>query len=185
MRRTLSAALLSVAVAPMAYADSIDLRLNDNMAEITYATSAANLGLQDGDVSVGFLFNTDNDLVGSVGFQTVGRVDNYLSFSIGLKGYGVRVDEPREGLAAFAVSGGVGYTIPNSPVTVALGGAVAPDILTFGDSSGIQEWSLRLQAQLLPNAAVYVGWRELRVQLDDAPTHRVDNDLHLGLKLGF
>ncbi len=185
MRRTLVAALLPLALASTAQADSLDLKLNDSMAELIYATGAQNLGLQDGDVSVGFLFNEDNDLAATLGFQSTGRMDDALSFAIGLKSWGVHVDEAEETLLSFGLGAGIGYTIPGTPVTLSASGYVAPNILTFGDSSGVREWSVRAQAQVLPNAALFVGWRELRVRLDDYGSYELDDTVHIGLRLGF
>ncbi|RFA26183.1 hypothetical protein CAI21_17810 [Alkalilimnicola ehrlichii] len=186
MRRVLYVALAALGLAPSAYASSsIDLKLNDNMAEVTYATAADGLGFQDGDVGVGLLFNDDSDIAAHASLQSFGRMDDYVSFAVGLKGYAIRVDEPSENVASFAIGGGVGYTIPNTPVTASLSGFIAPNILTFGDASRVREWSARVQAQLLPNAAVFVGWRELSLRLDEGGTYKLDDEFHVGLRLGF
>jgi hypothetical protein len=185
MRRTLYL-LLALALAPAAQADTLDLKLNDSMAELTYGTGAENIGLQEGDIGIGFMFNEESDLVGTLSFQSIGRVDDALSFALGVKTYIARLDGPRENLLALAVGGGIGYTLPGTPLTASASGFIAPSILTFGDAERVRELNVRLQAQLLPNAAVFVGWRELRTRLDEGRgDYKVDDDFHVGVKLAF
>lgn len=186
MRISLAAAVLPLAlIATHANAGNLELKLNDSMAEFNYFAGAANAGLQDGELGFGFLFNEDNDLVGTVSFVSSGRMDESLSFSIGVKSHLVHVDTPSETLVTFGLGAGVGYTLRGTPITLSANGFVAPNILTFGDASGLTEWELRAQAQVLPNAAVFVGWRALSVDLDTIGNYDVDDAFHVGLQLRF
>lgn len=186
MRRRLAAAMLPlVLVTTHATAANLELKLNDEMAEFNFVAGAANAGLQDGEIGFGFLFNEENDLAGSISFIASGHMDQSLGFSIGVKSYVMHIDEPSETLLTFGLGAGIGYTLRGTPITLGASGFVAPNILTFGDASGLTEWELRAQAQVLPNAAVFVGWRQLRVDLDVGGDYELDDALHVGLQLGF
>jgi len=61
----------------------------------------------------------------------------------------------------------------------------APKASSFGDLEGYLEYSLGLDYQVLRAASVYLGYRQLKVDVKDVGNFTVDNGWHLGLRLTF
>ena len=184
MRRSLTAAVLMLA-GLSAQAASLELNLNDEMAELVYAARTDSLGAGNGEGAIGLLFNEDDDWVASLRLLSVNRVSNALSFNVGFKGYYANLDAPDENFGALAIGGGVKLGLASQvPVAVALDVFLAPDILTSGDAEGVDELSLRLEAQLAPQAAAYVGYRLLEADFGRRD-HEVVDGAFLGIRIGF
>ena len=61
----------------------------------------------------------------------------------------------------------------------------APEASSFGDFDGYIEYSAGLDYQVLRNASLYAGYRQVKVDSKDAGNLTVDNGWHLGLRLTF
>lgn len=185
MRRLLSAALISALLVPAAQAASLELKLNDEMAELEYAAPTGAMGLSGGEWGAGLLFNEDDDVVGTLSLRSLNRVSEALKFAVGFRGYLGNLDVPDEDLSSVAIGASVALSLAAQiPVSIGLSGYLAPDILTFGDAEGLREVALRVEAQLTPTAAVFVGYRELSVEFPGGD-YEVDDGGHLGVRLGF
>lgn len=61
----------------------------------------------------------------------------------------------------------------------------APKASAFGDLEGYLEYAVGLDYQVLRDASVYAGYRQVKVDVKDVGDFTVDNGWHLGLKLNF
>jgi hypothetical protein len=61
----------------------------------------------------------------------------------------------------------------------------APEASSFGDFEGYLEYAIGLDYQVLRNASLYAGYRQLKVDAKDAGNVTIDNGWHLGLRLSF
>jgi hypothetical protein len=61
----------------------------------------------------------------------------------------------------------------------------APQASTFGDFDGWYEYAVSMDYQVLQGASVYLGWRQVKVDVDGAGTFTVDTGFHFGLRLKF
>jgi hypothetical protein len=61
----------------------------------------------------------------------------------------------------------------------------APEASSFGDFDGYIEYSAGLDYQVLRNASLYAGYRQVKVDSKDAGNVTIDNGWHLGLRLSF
>ncbi len=61
----------------------------------------------------------------------------------------------------------------------------APEASTFGDLDGWYEYAVSLDYQVLQAASVYLGYRQVKVDVEGAGTYTVDTGFHLGLRLKF
>lgn len=61
----------------------------------------------------------------------------------------------------------------------------APKASTFGDFEGYFEYAGGIDYQVLRDASVYVGYRQIKVDVENVGDFTVDNGWHLGLKLNF
>ena len=64
-------------------------------------------------------------------------------------------------------------------------GYFAPEASTFGDLEGWAEYAVSLDYQVLKGASIYVGWRQLKVDVEDFGNYTVDTGFHGGLRLSF
>lgn len=61
----------------------------------------------------------------------------------------------------------------------------APDASSFGDITGYLEYAIDADYQVLRNASLYLGYRQLVLHADTFGTVTVDNGWHVGLRLNF
>lgn len=164
-------------------ADSFDINLHEEAARLTYAAiPPTKRGLE---VELGHMFNEDDQFVSHVGALVSG--ENWSKrgvFDIGLGGRLVYVYTDLFDEAALAI----GLRVRFFPVQrLGFGGSVfyAPQIVTFMDGENYQEASVSMEYQLLPQAFVYVGYRNIEVDFDKAQDVELDDKFHIGMKLLF
>lgn len=187
MRRLLIACLLAVSLAPAAQARSLELALNDDMAQFLFSSPTDPFGIRDAELGIGVLFNEDDDLVGLLRLMSTNRVSPSLRLGVGLQGYLGDLDIPNETLSGLAIGGNVGIGLAAQiPVSLVLEGWIAPRILSFSDTEKIREWTARIEAQISNQAAVFVGYRKLKVDLENySRGHEVDDSAQIGVRIGF
>lgn len=61
----------------------------------------------------------------------------------------------------------------------------APRAAAFGDLEGYLEYAISVDYQVLRQASIYAGYRQLKLDVEGAGTVTADNGLHLGLRLNF
>ena len=61
----------------------------------------------------------------------------------------------------------------------------APNVSSFGDFTRYFEYSGDIDYEVLQSASVYLGFRQLKVGVDNVGTVTVDSGWHLGLRLKF
>ncbi len=178
--------VLGVMAAGQVMADSLDLNLHNDALRATYSRGVgASRGL---DLDMGYLYaknpaQTDHLL--HVGLQVAGQNwSKQGNFDIGLGGRAVFVDTKPGNGANIAFGGRVRF----SPVQrIGIGGSLfyAPKITSFMDSEGYLEWNLAVDYQLLTQAFVYVGYRKVETDIKNHGTYKVDDNVHVGMRLQF
>ena len=185
MKSRLLVSLALIFASGPAAADSLDINIHDDALRIVYG-----MGLQSvsrgAELELGHMFNQDNDSVSHIGFVVSG--ENWSDsgvFDIGLGGRAVLVNTDPVDASALALGGRVRF----SPVQrLGIGGFVfhAPDIVVSDDADGYTEYGVRLDYQLLPQGFVYVGYRNVELELDnDGPEIELDDNGHVGMRLLF
>lgn len=178
--------MCALAVQP-AMADSIDINLHDNAIRGTYEMKLkATQGLS---ADLGLLYleddNRESETMVHAGLHVSG--ENWSksgTFDIALGGRLVYATPGDLDVAALAL----GTRVRFSPVPrLGFGGHIyyAPDITAFMDSVGYQEFGLRLDYQLLPQAFVYVGYRNVEFDLEGPGELELDDEGHAGFKVLF
>jgi len=61
----------------------------------------------------------------------------------------------------------------------------APEASTFGDLQGWYEYAVSVDYQVLRAASVYLGFRQVKVDIEDFGNYTVDTGFHVGLRLKF
>lgn len=187
MRRLLIACVLAISLVPAANARSLELALNDDVAQFLFSTATDPYGVRNAELGIGVLFNEDDDLVGTLRLLSTNRVSPSLRLGVGVQGYLGDLDRPNETMSGIAIGGNVGIGLAAQiPVALVLEGWIAPRILSFSDTEKIKEWSARIEAQVSKQAAVFVGYRRLKVDLEGfSRGHKVDDNAQIGVRIGF
>jgi len=190
LKQAFSVAVIAASVST-AHAGAIDFRIGSSVAELTYLTQTASFGYGGADIGIGILGNDDNDFLinGSmlVSGNSTGDIKG-LHFGVGLKAYGGTIDDPKNNQngAAVAIGGKVRYVLPGSTPLAVLGELYfAPDITSFSDFNGVNEYRVALEYEVTPSARAYVGYRKLEVESNDRGDHDVDNSAHIGVRFEF
>lgn len=179
--------VISLLVAAPAAANSLDLNVHDNALRATYAHGIG--AAQNLDLDVGYMYVENRadttDHVFHIGLQVAGK--NWSKqgvFDIGIGGRFVYVDTDFANSANIAFGGQVRL----SPLyRVGIGGAAyyAPAITSFSDSDGYWEWTVMLDYQLLTNAFIYAGYRQMEFEHESGHDYEVDDHALVGMKLTF
>jgi hypothetical protein len=61
----------------------------------------------------------------------------------------------------------------------------SPNITTFGDADRFTETGVRVEYEIIPQAAAYLGYRKIRFGLSSAPDVILDEGIHVGVRLSF
>ena len=178
--------ILSITISPVVYAQSLDINLSDDTAEFRYITPVGfENSLGNAELDLGFLSTTSDDIMGIVGFQAVdeaGSATPGLKVGVGVKAFAGTIN--KNDVYAIGLGGNVRVPIINR---VAIFGDIhfAPDVVTFGDTERLLYINTRLEYEILPEATVYLGYRNLRANLTKGGHESIDNAAHLGLQFMF
>lgn len=185
-RSLITAALLGISAA--AGAQSIELNLNDESAELRYFSAMGQQGFGQGEWDMGLIYmEEDNDTLFSGGVQVVGPAGAGLpgtTVGVGVRGYlSAGTDED---IAGLGVGGQLAYTPPAfDRLSFGVQAIYAPDILTFMDADHLFEVNARVGYAVLPTALVYAGYRKIETEFDEAGDVSLIEGGHIGVKFSF
>jgi hypothetical protein len=184
MRRLMTAFVVAIALVPAAHARSLELAINDDMAQFQFSTNP--WGAPDAEIGVGILFNEDDDLLGTLRLMSTNRVSPSLRLGVGVQGYLGDLDPINETMSAIALGGNVAFGLAAQvPVSLVLEGWIAPNILSFSDTERVREFSARVEAAVSNRAAVFIGYRSLKTNLVSHRRYELDDSAHIGVRIGF
>lgn len=187
MKLKQAVALLSAFATMPVLADSIDINLHDEAIRGTYTMQLQNTKGLSGEI--GLLYAEDNNTNDSETMLHGGILvsgENWSksgTFDISLGGRVVYAEPGNLDMFAVAFGGRLRF----SPIPrLGIGGHVyiAPDITSFMDSDGYDEIGIRVDYQILPQAFVYLGQREVEVDFGNS-TVELDDEVHIGFKMTF
>lgn len=167
-------------------ADSIDVNLHDEAIRATYTMLLPTTkGLS---AEAGLLYaeddNNDSETMLHGGILVSG--ENWSqsgTFDVALGARAMYASPGDLDMLAVAFGGRLRF----SPAPrFGIGGHIyyAPEITSFMDADGYQEIGLRVDYQVLPQAFVYVGHRNIEVDFDGYDMEW-DDDIHIGFKMAF
>lgn len=182
-----------------AHADNIDINLNNDALRLSYAHQLQSTkGLS---VEVGGLYTEemrydghrvdDDELLLHAGLLVSGENWSQAgTFDISIGGRLIAGSIEPGNTNYDLVALGFGGDVRFSPVhRLGIGGNIyyAPDITSFQDANSYQEFGVRVDYQLMPQAFVYVGYRNVEVELDNPGSTKAefDDNVHLGFKMTF
>jgi hypothetical protein len=179
----------------ISFARTYDLEVNASHSALE-ARFDTTLTLERGllTTGIGAIYSDDDYKIGSVKLAMGnGRVLPGLRFSLGFKGVlGDMERGGREGnlvAVSFLLLGK--YSIPETispiPVDVSAGLSWAPDSLCFSDSNRYLDFRTSLDFRIVKSAAIILGYRYIKVRLDDdtGDWEMSDDSLFVGCQLWF
>ena len=185
MNSRFHAMALACIVATPAAADSLDINLHDDALRFTYSTGSFHQGL---DLDFGYLYakkRGHNGHVAHLGLQVAGQNwSDQGEFDVGMGGRLVYTDT-RSGDGTNLALGG---TVRFSPIHLVGFNAslfYAPNITSFMDSERYREWGVSVDYQLLARGFIYLGYRDVESRYKNRGTHKIDDSLHIGMKMLF
>jgi len=169
-------------------ANTLDINLSEDVAQFEFTHPiAASSGYGGSEVNFGFLYTTDDDVMGTLGFQivdTAGSGSPGLDVGVGVKAFSATFGT-HEVLAA-GIGGEVIYSpsaFPRAVLNIEL--HYAPDIVSFIDANRLFNYGVRVGYEVVSQAMVYVGYRHVQVEVGNNVDIDIDNSGHIGLQLLF
>jgi len=188
MKRALVFLCLAVA-ASGARAEHVDVNLNDSTLRGTYGAPLA--GRLNGAYELGALLGERSDRsfqqlhLGLLATGDAGARDANVTAGLGGRLFLLNGEGGSDG-GGLALGGMVEARLPAfnrvGLIAYAYG---APEASIFGDFDGWYEYAGSLDYQVLQGASVYLGFRQVKVDVDNAGTYTVDTGWHFGLRLKF
>ena len=183
MRLRIFLATVAAGFSAPVLADSLDINLNNDTIQATYATA-----WRQAEFNAGFLSNTDqNDWAASAGLLASGEKqtpDMRLDAGLGGKVYYANVSN--QDVLALGLGGQFSVHPNNMPFGFSGYLYYAPDVVTFMDGNKFWEWGARVEFEMVKKTAnIYVGYREMRADLDNNNDVTVDSGAHVGVKISF
>ncbi len=184
-------AFLLGAVSTVATADSLDINLRDEAIRFVYTAEMKGQGNGGVSTELGLLYSEDkkklDDTLYHLGLHVSG--ENWSqsgTFVIKLGGRAYYASPAAYDLAALGFGGALRFS-PVHRVGVGAHLYYAPDITSFMDAKSFRETGVKVDYQLLPQAFVYVGYRNIEVDIENGGPSGVelDDNAHVGFKLLF
>lgn len=185
LRRFLLISLLAASNTVMA--DTIDINLRDSSAQLQYSASMGRDTLGKSELHAGVLFSDKDNFVADLGLLVQDEVNSetpIISAGFGIKALAGRAQA--SDVAAIAVGALVGVK-PFSDPRLNLVGEVymSPKILSYSEAIRYIETSARVEFEIIPQAVAYIGYRSTRFDLLNKPMAKIDDGLHVGLRMMF
>lgn len=184
LRRILAIAVLSTS--STVFADAIDINLSSDVAQFQYLAPAGQVGQGKSEFHAGFLYNNSNNGMADVGLvvmNDIGQSD--VSLGVGIKAVAVTMNSNHA--AALALGGQVRFApLPDKKFGIIGNVYLAPDIVTFGDADGYTETGIRVEYEIMQQAAAYAGYR--KIKFDAKPgfqDYTLDEGVHVGVRIAF
>jgi hypothetical protein len=183
-------ALSLLTLASTAIADTIDLNLRNSSAQVQYSSAMGRAALGKTELHFGVLYsNADNanNTLGDVGIvvkDEVGSKAPGFSVGVGIKGLAAHTQGTNE--SGVAIGGLIRYTPPSIPRMSLVGQLYfAPNITTFGDADRYGETMVQLEYDVISNAAAYIGYRNIKFDLNNGSNAKVDEGAYIGVRMSF
>lgn len=185
------AAALLCGVSGAAQAEIFDLSVGDNSFRAAfYGPLSRFMSDTKGQYDAGVIVRPkreDDLFVAHVGALVTGDAGaQQFDLAAGLGIRGVYIGRDHDSGGAFAPGGQAEARFPGyERVGFSVYGYFAPEVLCLGEFDQYYEIGTGLDYQVLKDASVYVGYRNVKVELENGVDITADNGLHVGLRLSF
>lgn len=168
------------------FADAIDINLSGDVAQFQYIAPMGQVGQGKSEFHMGFLYNDSNNAMGDVGLMVTNDAgESDVSFGVGVKAVGVTMNSNHA--MALALGGQLRITpLPDKKFGIIGNVHLAPDIVTFGDADGYTETGVRVEYEIMQQAAAYAGYRKIKFGAKSGfQDYTLDEGVHIGVRVAF
>lgn len=183
--------IVAMLVAGSAQAEIVDLSLGDNSVRAAlYGPLSRMVDDTKGQYDVGVIVRPkreDDLFVAHVGALVTGDAGaQQFELAAGLGVRGVYIGRDHDSGGAVALGGQAEARYPGyERFGLSVYGYYAPEILSFGEFDQYYEIGTALDYQVIKNASIYVGYRNVNLELENGGEITADNGLHGGFRLSF
>lgn len=186
--RFISASLLLLA-SFQSNATGVEFRVANEAAEVLYLYKSSTFGYGGSDVSWGYFFNENDDVMLSGSFLISGNgagSKRALQFGVGIKVFMVDVGNASVQGGGLGIGGMFRYVFSSStPIAVLVEAYTVPTITGFGDADDFSEARFALELEVSPSARAYIGYRTVTMQDEGRNEYKIDDSAHVGIRLSF
>ncbi len=183
--------VLLLAASGVARAEIVDFSVGDNSFRLAlYGPLSRVFDDAKGQYDVGAIVRPkrDDDLLvvhtGVLLTGDAGMRDANVAAGLGLRGVYVGRDHDSGG--AVALGGQAEVRFPGyDRIGFTIYGYFAPEVVSFGDVEKYHELGIAVDYQVLKDAAVYIGYREVKTDIGNFRGVKADDSVHVGLRLSF
>jgi len=186
LRVCIAFCLLSFSASSMA--DAVDVNLRDNSAQFQYFASMGHQSMGKSDMHAGVIYDDSKNMLGDLGLivrNEMGDRSPGVSVGVGFKGLVARAADIN--VAAIAL-GGLIRVAPLADHRFGIIGQLyyAPNIVTFGKADRYIETGARIEYEIIPQAAAYVGYRKIMFGIENSSTDAtMDEGGFVGVRIKF
>jgi hypothetical protein len=178
-----SAAL--IASPPAAAQDAAgELAVSDESAQLRYLAWGSG---QSSELGFGLFLNENRDIIATTHYYIEAdalRV-NRLTFKAGPVGYAAMLNTENTDIFSIALGAEARFEfLPRQGLVVAIQGAYAPDILTFGSADNLVDFTARVELPLTDRVTGFAGYRLLEFDLLTG-TREIEESAHVGIRYLF
>lgn len=188
LRSLVSVSLLALSANVLA--DAIDINLRDTSAQLQYKAPIGGTNMGKAEFGMGVIYTQKNNLLGEAGIlvkDDIGGNAPGVSAGVGLKVLSARIKPVNVNATALALGGMVRYSPPAERRLGFVGQLyLSPNIITFGGADRFLETGVRVEYEIIPQAQVYLGYRNISFNLKNAgKSSTFDEGVHVGVKMSF
>jgi hypothetical protein len=179
-------ALSLIAFSGTALADSVDINLRDNSAQVQYNASMGRDTLGRSELHAGFLYTSNNNSLFDFGLLVQDELAGAPGVTVGV-GLKALIAKTKVNNARAVALGGLLRFAPFTDTRFGISGVIymSPNIVTFGDADRYTETGLRLDYEVIPQAVAYIGYRKIKLGLTIPPDEILDEGVNIGVKISF
>lgn len=182
-------ALSLIAASNTALADTFDINLRDTAAQFQYSAAMGTSTLGKSSMHIGYLYTSHSNSNSYADFGMLVKDEvspNTPGLSVGVGVKGVLAKASTKSATAVALGGLVHYAPPAIPKVGLVASAYwSPNILTFGDADRTVETGMRVEYEVIPQATAYVGYRKINLGLKSTGDAKLEEGMHIGVRLSF
>ncbi len=186
-RSVIGAVLMSLAFA--ASARSVELNVSDDALYARYAEPLRSTIGNPLEWDASVMHNGDKGDAATFGFHVLGDAGSRsvrLTAGVGGQAFWASPDGSNDDALGLALGGWIRAVPPQyDRLAFELRAHYAPNVLTFQDGDHYWEAIAKVAYQVLPNAEAYLGYRRIRLGLEDKHDRTIDSGFNVGLELRF
>ena len=188
--KRITLALVSTLLSGAIYAQSLDMNLSNDTVEGAFEAPVTGTGFGKSYYDISVIFSErdeDNNWIAGGGFTVTGDAGSDvpgLELGVGVKVYAMEV--AKFDVTAIPLGGHFRYAPPGMN-RLFLRGALfwAPEIVTLYDGDEFVHSSVKLGYEILPTADVYVGYRDISIDIKNRDDEKVAANWMVGVTLTF